>query len=76
MDEVKPSLSSSANPDLGPSVSQNYPVGKINVLVVEIKGPPPSAPGAAFTLCWFLRATTTAATATTTTTTTYVTHGK
>ncbi|XP_030196607.1 paired box protein Pax-2b isoform X2 [Gadus morhua] len=26
MDEVKPSLSSSANPDLGPSVSQNYPV--------------------------------------------------
>ncbi|CAL8310101.1 unnamed protein product, partial [Boreogadus saida] len=26
MDEVKPSLSSSANPDLGPSVSQSYPV--------------------------------------------------
>lgn len=29
LDEVKPSLSSSANPDLGPSVSQSYPVGKI-----------------------------------------------
>lgn len=28
LDEVKPSLSSSANPDLGPSVSQSYPVGK------------------------------------------------
>ncbi|KAG7228018.1 hypothetical protein INR49_005640 [Caranx melampygus] len=27
LDEVKPSLSSSANPDLGPSVSQSYPVG-------------------------------------------------
>ncbi|MEQ2278721.1 Paired box protein Pax-2-B [Ameca splendens] len=26
LDEVKPSLSSSANPDLGPSVSQSYPV--------------------------------------------------
>ncbi|KAL3967857.1 NLR family CARD domain containing 5 [Sarotherodon galilaeus] len=29
LDEGKPSLSSSANPDLGPSVSQSYPVGKI-----------------------------------------------
>lgn len=29
LDEVKPSLSSNANPDLGPSVSQSYPVGKI-----------------------------------------------
>ncbi|KAF7649000.1 hypothetical protein LDENG_00148730 [Lucifuga dentata] len=28
LDEVKPSLSSSANPDLGPSVSQSYPVGR------------------------------------------------
>ncbi|XP_038128628.1 paired box protein Pax-2b isoform X6 [Cyprinodon tularosa] len=27
LDEVKPSLSSSANPDLGPSVSQSYPAG-------------------------------------------------
>nr|XP_040033268.1 paired box protein Pax-2b isoform X5 [Gasterosteus aculeatus aculeatus] len=27
LDEVKPSLSSNVNPDLGPSVSQSYPVG-------------------------------------------------
>ncbi|KAI9546794.1 Paired box protein Pax-2a [Dissostichus eleginoides] len=29
LDEVKPSLSSSVNPDLGPSVSQSYPVAAI-----------------------------------------------
>uniref|UniRef100_A0A8D3DSH9 Paired domain-containing protein n=1 Tax=Scophthalmus maximus TaxID=52904 RepID=A0A8D3DSH9_SCOMX len=34
LDEVKPSLSSSANPDLGPSVSQSYPVGKIKCRTV------------------------------------------
>lgn len=36
LDEVKPSLSSSANPDLGPSVSQSYPVGKIMCHTVRL----------------------------------------
>ena len=36
LDEVKPSLSSSANPDLGPSVSQSYPVGKIKCHTVRL----------------------------------------
>lgn len=36
LDEVKPSLSSSANPDLGPSVSQSYPVGKIKCRTVRL----------------------------------------
>lgn len=37
LDEVKPSLSSSANPDLGPSVSQSYPVGKTKHHTVHFK---------------------------------------
>lgn len=35
LDEVKPSLSSSANPDLGPSASQSYPVGKTKCRTVS-----------------------------------------
>ncbi|XP_027144899.1 paired box protein Pax-2b isoform X1 [Larimichthys crocea] len=43
LDEVKPSLSSSANPDLGPSVSQSYPVGR-DMANTTLPGYPPHVP--------------------------------
>uniref|UniRef100_H3BXD9 Paired-box protein 2 C-terminal domain-containing protein n=1 Tax=Tetraodon nigroviridis TaxID=99883 RepID=H3BXD9_TETNG len=45
LDEVKPSLSSSANPDLGPSVSQSYPVAKCRDMAnTTLPGYPPHVP--------------------------------
>uniref|UniRef100_I3KGJ1 Paired box 2 n=1 Tax=Oreochromis niloticus TaxID=8128 RepID=I3KGJ1_ORENI len=43
LDEGKPSLSSSANPDLGPSVSQSYPVGR-DMANTTLPGYPPHVP--------------------------------
>ncbi|XP_061765800.1 paired box protein Pax-2a-like [Nerophis ophidion] len=43
LDEVKPSLSSNANPDLGPSVSQSYPVGR-DMANTTLPGYPPHVP--------------------------------
>uniref|UniRef100_A0A8C5HX03 Paired box protein Pax-2a-like n=1 Tax=Gouania willdenowi TaxID=441366 RepID=A0A8C5HX03_GOUWI len=43
LDEVKPSLSSRANPDLGPSVSQSYPVGR-DMTNTTLPGYPPHVP--------------------------------
>uniref|UniRef100_H2LZW4 Paired box 2b n=3 Tax=Oryzias TaxID=8089 RepID=H2LZW4_ORYLA len=43
LDEVKPSLSSTANPDLGPSVSQSYPVGR-DMANTTLPGYPPHVP--------------------------------
>ncbi|XP_034068155.1 paired box protein Pax-2b isoform X2 [Gymnodraco acuticeps] len=43
LDEVKPSLSSSVNPDLGPSVSQSYPVGR-DMSNTTLPGYPPHVP--------------------------------
>ncbi|KAI3364800.1 hypothetical protein L3Q82_000993 [Scortum barcoo] len=43
LDEVKPSLSSSANPDLGPSVSQSYTVGR-DMANTTLPGYPPHVP--------------------------------
>ncbi|XP_022598259.1 paired box protein Pax-2a-like isoform X6 [Seriola dumerili] len=45
LDEVKPSLSSSANPDLGPSVSQSYPVATGRDMAnTTLPGYPPHVP--------------------------------
>ncbi|KAF3704310.1 Paired box protein Pax-2a No isthmus protein Pax[Zf-b] [Channa argus] len=45
LDEVKPSLSSSANPDLGPSVSQSYPVAPGRDMAnTTLPGYPPHVP--------------------------------
>uniref|UniRef100_A0A8B9HUD6 Paired box 2b n=1 Tax=Astyanax mexicanus TaxID=7994 RepID=A0A8B9HUD6_ASTMX len=43
LDEVKPSLSSSSSSDLGPSVSQNYPVGR-DMANTTLPGYPPHVP--------------------------------
>ncbi|XP_034716635.1 paired box protein Pax-2b isoform X1 [Etheostoma cragini] len=43
LDEVKPSLSSSVHPDLGPSVSQSYPVGR-DMANTTLPGYPPHVP--------------------------------
>ncbi|KAJ8284867.1 hypothetical protein COCON_G00037170 [Conger conger] len=48
LDEVKPSLSSSANPDLGPNVSQSYPVESHSSLAC-VKQEPHEASMAPFT---------------------------
>eukprot|EP00064_Thunnus_orientalis_P002517 superscaffoldBa00000187_g2524 len=51
LDEVKPSLSSSANPDLGPSVSQSYPVGKIKCHTVRLYAARPQLQLRGFVQC-------------------------
>lgn len=51
LDEGKPSLSSSANPDLGPSVSQSYPVGKIKCHTVRLYAAEPQLQLRGFEQC-------------------------
>uniref|UniRef100_A0A3Q2Z737 Paired box 2b n=1 Tax=Hippocampus comes TaxID=109280 RepID=A0A3Q2Z737_HIPCM len=43
LDEVKPSLSANANPELGPSVSQSFPVGR-DMANTTLPGYPPHVP--------------------------------
>lgn len=58
LDEVKPSLSSSVNPDLGPSVSQSYPVGKIKCHTVRLYAAEPLLQLRGFEVCKRMRKTT------------------